>query len=254
MGMVIRTPDSNRLLWTALAASLSVHLFIALFIPIWMPVQSEGLQPVEALTFAHILRVQIQRPAAAAQPVAVPDTTRRAQKISFARKKSELTANDRKPQARPTAINGPAGPVAAAPRHIVSRHPAPLYARTPPTSGPIAMTQSSAAQTPQPQASLSTRPVEGAGTADRGGVLPFGAAQEPVLDPGVRAQLAKRVTVHVTLRVTVGEDGHTKHVVFDPPVDAQLEREIESILTDANWDAAVCGGGVSCEGVATIKL
>lgn len=252
--MVIRTRDSNLFLWTALGASLCVHLLIALFFPLWIPMQSEGLQPIEALSFARIVRVQIQRPAAATQPVAVPDTKRRAEKISFARMKSELNSNKRKPQARPTAPNGPTGPVAAAPRHITSHHPAPLYARAPASSMPISTTRSSSEQTPQPQASLNTRPIEGTGSADRGGVLPFGAAQEPVLDPNIRAQLAKRVTVHVTLHVTVDEDGHTKHVAFDPPVDAQLERTIEAILADASWDAAVCGGGVSCEGTATIKL
>jgi hypothetical protein len=119
---------------------------------------------------------------------------------------------------------------------------------------PIATTQNVAAQTPQPQASVDARPVDGSGASDRGGVLPLGAAQDPVLDPAVLAQLEKRFNVHVTLVVTVGEDGHTKKVSFQPPLDPQTEREIEDVLADANWDAAVCGGGVSCEGVATIKL
>jgi hypothetical protein len=96
--------------------------------------------------------------------------------------------------------------------------------------------------------------VAGTGTSDRGGVLPFTAAQDPVLDPGVRAQLQQRFAVHVTLLVTVGEDGRTKRVVFQPPIDPQVEQQIEALLADANWDAAVCGGGVSCEGTATIKL
>jgi hypothetical protein len=74
------------------------------------------------------------------------------------------------------------------------------------------------------------------------------------LDPGVRSQLQKIVSGHVTLIVTVGEDGHTKRVVFEPPIDPAAERDIQAILAQANWDAAVCGGGVTCDGVATIKL
>ena len=254
MGMVIRARDDNRILLAAVAGSLGLHLVIALFLPLLTPAQSDGLQPVEALSFARILRVQMQRPAAAAQPVAVPDTSRKEQKISFARHRSELTANIGKPLARPTILNGPTGQMAAAPHHIHAARPAPLYARAPATSMPVASAQSASAQTPEPQATIAARPVGGSGVSDRGGVLPFGAAQDPVLDPAVRTQLSKRVSEHVTLVVTVGEDGHTKHVTFQPPLDAQTERDIEAILADATWDAAVCGGGVSCEGVATIKL
>jgi hypothetical protein len=70
----------------------------------------------------------------------------------------------------------------------------------------------------------------------------------------VRAQLQQRFAVHVTLLVTVDEDGHTERVVFQPPLDTQTEQAIQQMLASANWDAAVCGGGVSCEGTATIKL
>ena len=254
MGMVIRARDDSRILLAAAAASLGLHLLIALFLPLWTPAQSGGLQPIEALSFARVIRVQMQRPPAAAQPVAVPDTSHKAQKISFARHRSELMAKVGKPQARPTALNGPNGPLAAAPRRVRAIHPAPLYARAPATSLPVASAQNVSSQTPQPESTVDQRAVNGSGTSDRGGVLPFGAAQDPVLDPSVRSELAKKVNVHVTLVVIVGEDGHTKHVTFQPPIDSQTERDIEAILADATWDAAVCGGGVSCEGVATIKL
>jgi hypothetical protein len=254
MGMVIRAQDDNRFLLAALAASLGLHLLIALVLPLWTPAQSDGLQPVEALSFARIIHVQMQRPAPAAQPVAVPDTAKRAQKISFARHRSELTAKTAKPQARPTALNGPTGPLAAAPQRIHATRPAPLYAQAPASSMPVSISNSTSSQTPQPEATVDPRAADGTGTTDRGGVLPFGAAQDPVLDPAVRVQLAKLISVHVTLVVTVGEDGHTKHITFQPPLDPQTERDVESVLSDATWDAAVCGGGVSCEGVATIKL
>jgi hypothetical protein len=183
----------------------------------------------------------------------MPETVNHGKHISFARHKNELSAHTLKPIARPTAVNAPEGKVAAAPEHVVSRHEAPLYARAPATAMPVASSASTAQQTPQPEASLDTHAVAGNGSADRGGVLPLGATQDPVLDPAVLVQLSKRVS-HVTLVVTVGEDGHTKSVTFQPPLDSGMEKQIEAILADANWDAAVCGGGVSCEGVATIKL
>lgn len=253
-GMIVRSRDNSSLLWAALGASLGAHLLVALFFPLWIPGSPEELQPVEALSFARLARVQIERPAAAAQPVAIPDTRHKSQKVSFARAKPELAANQGKPQVRPTALNGPTGIAAAAPRHVRARRPAPLYARAPGSTVPISATQSSELQTPNPQASIADRPVPGAGGADRGGVLPLGAAQDPVLDPTVMQRLSKQVSVHVTLRITVGEDGRTKNVAFDPPIDTSVERQIESILADATWDAAVCGGGVSCEGIAVIKL
>jgi hypothetical protein len=74
-----------------------------------------------------------------------------------------------------------------------------------------------------------------------------------VLDPDVRKQL-DGMGAHVTLTVTVGEDGRTENVAFDPPIDPQLEARIRSLLADATWDPAVCGGGVACEASATIKL
>ncbi len=251
---ITRAWDGNRLLRGALVASLGLHLLLALVLPKWMPAQSGGPQPVEALTFARVIRVQTERLAPASRPTAVPDTTKRAAKVSFARRRHELTANTHKPLVRPTAVNGPLGTVASAPHHIAAHRPAPLLAQAPATSVPVATTQSASQRTPQPEATISSHAMEGAGVADRGGVLPLGAAQDPVLDPSALQLLQKRVSVHVTLKVTVGEDGHLKHVDFQPPIDAQLERQIEQILADANWDAAVCGGGVSCEGVATIKL
>jgi hypothetical protein len=107
---------------------------------------------------------------------------------------------------------------------------------------------------PQATSTPANRAVASVGGHDTGGYMPFGAEQpDPVLDPGIRKQLVS-LGVHVTLVVTVGEDGRTKSIVFDPPVDQQLEGRIQSLLADASWDPAVCGGGISCEGRATIKL
>lgn len=250
--MMQRTWNGNRLLWRALAASLGVHLALALFLPVWTAQFSAGLQPVEAVSFAHVARIELRRPAAHSLPAALPRTLHRARTVSFAHKRAELSAPHGKPTIRPVAPSGPAGHVAAAPRLVATRQ-TPVYAR-PAATADVATQQAPAAPTPQPQASQAEYAVTGAGENDRGGVLPLGATQDPVLDPGVRAELGKRVSVHVTLLVTVGENGRTERVVFQPPIDAQTEAAIQALLADATWDAAVCGGGVSCEGTATIKL
>ncbi len=250
--MVQRTWDGNRLLWRALAASLGLHLVLALFLPVWTAQFSGGLQPVEAISFAPIMRVEMQRPSAKSLPAALPRTMHRAPNVSFAHSRAELTAPRRKPAAHPVTQTGPSGQVAAAPKLVAQRH-TPLYAR-PAATADVSTEQAAPAPSPQPQASQAQQTVNGIGQNDRGGVLPPGYYQAPVLDPGIRAQLAQRFGVHVTLVVTVDEDGHTKAVQFQPPLDAQTERAIETMLASATWDAAVCGGGVSCEGTATIKL
>jgi hypothetical protein len=242
-------------LWQALAASLALHLLLALFLPVWTAQASGGLQPIEAISFAHIARVQIQRPARASLPAAVPHTRRHSASVALARTRAELTAKSRKPHAMPSADAAPRGQAtaASAPRYIASKSHA-LYARPVASADVSSVQQAQAAPSPQPETTQAAHTVSGAGGSDRGGVLPLGATQDPVLDPGVREALQKRVGVHVTLIVTVGEDGRTKHVEFQPPLDAETERAVEALLADATWDAAVCGGGVSCEGVATIRL
>ena len=244
----------DRLLLRGLVVSLALHLFVAVFLPLWTPVQSAGLQPVESISFAHLMRAQIERVAAATLPVAVPKTNRSASRVSFARKKSELTAKTRGPKPRTRPQAGPIGRSVAAAPHSAHSQSTVLIARAPASQLPVSAVQSSAQQTPHPDASVDTRAVTSTGQSDRGGVLPMGAQQDPVLDPSVRSRLSAIAHTHVTLLVTVGEDGRTKSVRFDPPLDAQTEREMQMLLADATWDAAVCGGGVSCEGVATIKL
>ena len=249
---MVQTWDGNRLLWRALAASLGLHVLLALFLPVWTAQFSGGLQPVEAISFAKIMRVEIRRPSAKSLPAALPRTTHKAPVVSFAHSRAELTAPRNKPSAHPITQSGPSGRVAAAPKPIAA-HQAPIYAR-PAATAEISTQQAQPAPTPAPQASQADQNVNGTGSNDRGGVLPPGYFQAPVLDPAVRAQLQQRFTVHVTLLVTVDEDGHTERVVFQPPLDAQTEQAIQQMLASANWDAAVCGGGVSCEGTATIKL
>ena len=251
--MVQRTWDGNRLLWRALAASLGVHLLLALLLPVWTAQFSAGLQPVEAISFAPIIRVNVQRPSAKSLPAAVPRTRHRASAVSFAHSKAELAVPRHRPTAQPLRTQaGASGRIAAAPK-LVAQRETPLYAR-PAASADVSTRQAAPAPTPQPQTTQAEYAVNGAGENDRGGMLPFTGTQPPTLDPAVRTQLQERFGVHVTLIVTVDEDGHTRAIDFQPPLDAQTERAIEALLASANWDAAVCGGGVTCEGKATIKL
>lgn len=250
--MVQRTWDDNRLLWRALAASLGAHMLLALFLPVWTAQISGGLQPIEAISLAPVMRVRMERPSAKSLPAAVPHTVHRARVVSFAHSRAELSAPRHRPASRPLTQNAASGRVAAAPSIVPQQHVA-LYAR-PAASADVSAREAAPAPTPQPLASQAQYAVSGAGANDRGGTLPLDATQPPTLDPSVRAQLQSRFSVHVTLLVTVDEQGHTKTVEFQPALDAQTESAIKALLASASWDAAVCGGGVTCEGMATIKL
>jgi len=252
---MLQTAGSGQTLRRAFAASLGIHLLLAFIFPIWPNTQPQGPEAVETLTFAHIAHIHIEKHADARPlPVAMPRTTRRSATVSFARKHSELSAKNRNPRSRPTPVNGPQGLVAAAPRLVPARQPVPLVARAPGTRLPKEPTfQRAPGPLPNPQGTANLV-VSGSGSNDRGGVSPFGAEQPPVLDPRVKSALLQRFNVHVTLVITVDEDGHTKKIEFHPPLDDQTQTAIRTMLAAATWDAAVCGGGVSCEGVATIKL
>lgn len=252
--MALRIRSSDGLLARAFGVSLGLHVLLALFLPIWAPPQSGGTEAVEQISFAHLTHVAIQRPKARSLPAALPQTKHHAAKVSFARTRSELSARTHKPRALPTAQNGPRGVAAAAPKEVRVAQ-APLYARAPASEEPISSTiEPTAPKTPSPESTVADRAATGSGANNRGGVLPLGAAQDPVLDPHVFTALQQKFAVHVTLVVTVGEDGRTKNVTFEPPIDPATEHAISAMLATASWDAAVCGGGVSCEGVARIKL
>lgn len=249
--MLVRIDDGNRLFRQALIASLALHVLLALFLPIWTTRVSPGLQPVEAVSFARLTHISLQKPAAGALPAALPDTSHRAATPAVARVIRELSIRRHQSTVPAHRRTGARGRVAAAPR---AAHPqvAAVAAKAP--AVPVAVQQASPAPSPAPLSSEGEHAAPGAGAQNRGGVLPFGASQDPVLDPAVRQRIARRIRIHVTLVVTVGEDGHTQQVRFFPPLDAQTEHDIQALLADASWDPAVCGGGVSCAGTATIKL
>ncbi len=226
---------SNRLMGRALLASLAFHAFVIALIPAlaWMPTSGAT---VETITFTRVAHIEIDRRPRHPQPRAVAPLRRPTVVLSEA-SRIELQRASRHPAASPppavTYRLSSAPAVAAAPRAGDDRGAG--DAAPSPTASPMRAVASTVGH-------------------DKGGYLPFGAEQpDPVLDPGVRKELAS-LGVHVTLVVTVGEDGKTKTIEFQPDVDSQTETRIQSLLADASWDPAVCGGGISCEGHATIRL
>ena len=221
----------------ATVASVAIHAAIALAIPALAWTASTAT-PVETISFKHILHIEVMPPRAPAPPPrAVAPHVDVKPAINFANRVHVVTAVPHR-HASPmpvVASNAPAAPAAGAVQRAGT-----------------GTTDSNAAPnvTPSPAA----HEVASIGQHRVGGYLPFGAEQpDPVLDPNVRKQLDALGT-HVTVLVMVGEDGRTESVLFDPPVDPQIESRIRALLADATWDPAVCGGGVACEGRATIKL
>ncbi len=216
-------------------ASIAIHLAAAISIPALAWTASDSL-PIETVSFSHILRVAIVRPRTPSpRPRAVAPHREASPSLNFANRVA-LVPLPRHQQSSKIAIatNEPAAPTVAAVQRAGD-----------------ASARGDAAPVPSPS------PAVRAVASDAhlaGGYLPFGAEMPtPVLDPAVRKQL-DAIGTHVTLVVTVGDDGHTTNVVFQPALDPALENRIRTLLADASWDPAVCGGGVSCEAQATLKL
>lgn len=221
----------------ATLASVTLHVLVALAIPALAWTASTET-PVETVSFSHILHLEVIEPPRAPHPPPRAMAQHHSFKpaISFAdhvRLVAEVAHRDASP-APHVATNAPAAPAVGA------------EAR----NGTGTSNDPATDATPSPDA----RAVASVGNHQVGGYMPFGAEQpDPVLDPTVRKQLDSLGT-HVTLVVTVGEDGRTENILFQPPLDPQLESRIRSLLADASWDPSVCGGGVACEGRATIRL
>jgi hypothetical protein len=226
------------LLGRPMLASLAAHGLAALLIPALVWTASESA-PVETISFVHVARIQVLRP-----PQRLP------QPRAIAPQRSPVRAIDLATRME-LARTQPHRPSSPPPERASKTSSAPNLSTVARTGDGVA---DNAAPAPQTTATPQARLVSSTVGRDTGGYMPFGAQEPvPVLDPATRGQLAS-LGVHLTLIVTVSEDGHTKNVVFDPPVDSQLESRIQSLLADASWDPAVCGGGISCEGRATIRL
>jgi hypothetical protein len=219
----------------ATLASVSIHVLAALAIPALAWTASTAT-PVETVSFTRILHIEVSPPRAAQPPPrAIAPRHNEKPTINFASHMHVVAAVHHRASPEPVvATDAPGAPAVGAVQRAGTG--------TADSDAPPNVTPSPAA-----------REVASVGV-QQGGYLPFGAEQpDPVLDPGVRKQL-EALGTHVMLIVTVGNDGRTESVAFDPPVDPQLETRIRSLLADASWDPAVCGGGVACEARATIRL
>jgi hypothetical protein len=221
----------------AALASLTLHVLVALAIPAlaWTVATTA---PVETVSFTHILHIEI-KPPRALRPPPRAIAPRHDVKTAF-----NFTKHVHLVTVRPHRNASPDPALAS------SAPAAPAVAAAQQAGTGVARGDAAPDASPSPAA----RAVASVGSRQVGGYLPFGAEQpDPVLDPSVRKEL-EGLGAHVTLIVTVGDDGKTQNVVFQPPIDPALESRIRALLADASWDPAVCGGGVACQGQATIKL
>jgi hypothetical protein len=229
--------NSNGLFGRALLGSVAVHALVALLIPA-LAWTAAGSPSVETISFVRVLRVA-RAPARPPLPPPLARAPRRAPAAKISLATRHQIARER-PERR------------AVPRpRIATRDASVAPARAAVTD--VGTASGTGTSAPEATATPLSRTVATVGS-HAGGYLPFGAEQPvPVLDPNVMRRLAA-LGVHVTLVVTVDDSGRTQHVAFQPPLDAQMEARIQSLLADANWDPAVCGGGVTCQGQAVIKL
>lgn len=219
----------------ATLASLSLHVLVALAIPALAWTASTAT-PVETVSFTRILHVEVTPRVAHPPPKAVAPRHEAKPTLHFAYHLHVVAAVHRHASPAPlVATDAPGAPAVG------------KFARV---GNGVANSDAPPNVTPSPAA----REVASIGTHEQGGYLPFGAEQpEPVLDPGILKQL-QALNAHVTLTVTVDDDGRTQNILFNQPVDPQVESRIRSLLADASWDPAVCGGGVACTAQTTIKL
>lgn len=217
----------------ALLASLALHLALAMLIPAAVVLSGET-SSIETLSFVRVIRTQITRPQPVRQVRAVAPTVA--------------------PVTHVVAIASAAPSLHRAANRFATST---TDRSTAPAAGSIARDGGASAEPGASAAPVTSQQAAPPSVAPRervGGYMPLGAEDPvPVLDPSVRSALAA-LDVHVTLVVTVDENGRTKHVTFNPPLDAETQSRILALLQNAQWDPAICGAGVPCEAPATITL
>lgn len=224
----------DRLLYRALLLSLALHLLIALFIPALATFEGNG-PSIETISFVRVIHISVlpKRPVAHERPAAAP------LKAPAPQIEPQHRATSRPEQHAPASARLSRAPVEAAQSHRGS-----AIAQVEASAPPAAVTA-----TPQAATVASSETQE-----NTGGYMPLGAEEPtPVLDPAVRKTLAA-LGIHTTLTVDVDAGGKTKTVTFSPPVDANIENQIRTLLASARWDPAFCGAGVACEAQTTIKI
>ena len=200
---------------------------------------SQGSQPIETLSFVRVIHLTVTLPTPRSQPKAVAKAPVAAQVVRV--RTAHAPPASRRTQRRRIVRSASPLPHAAVVAAVVAYGNGTAKVKAPSFSDATPVPAQAPAQAaPQRQ--------------QIGGMLPLGMDEpSPVLDPAVLKALVA-LGVHVTLTVTVDENGRTQAVAFAPPLDASIESEIRSVLASASWDPAVCGGGMACEADATIKL
>ncbi|MDQ2866604.1 MAG: hypothetical protein M3R51_10290 [Candidatus Eremiobacteraeota bacterium] len=224
--------NGRRFIVLAFALSLALHAVFALLVPTVAWLHTPG-PTVERLSFVRVIRISVATP----RPAVRPSAASAPQRAATPRILRSTPAHTHESGSHRRAQNAK------------GRSQAPVVAQV--TPGAVSVK-------PAATGAPSSAPQEKIATAethhDVGGYMPFGAdVPTPVLDPGVVRNL-EGFKVHVVLTIVVDENGRTKSVAFDPPLDASTENQMRAMLADASWDPAVCGGGVACEGRTTIKL
>ena len=242
----------------ALAGSLLFHaLFLAFLMQYAVVTHENSLDSIETISFEKIQHVTMQRkhvPAAsrAAAVVARTPQSTHIKKPSAAHAakpspppstKSRFAKSPQPPgsQAQPIALAqqvGSPGPEVAKPAQTAAA----------PVSSPAPAAQDKREQ--RQQVATTTGTTNGGGN----GIFLSNDEQAPVLDANASSELKRRFRMNLTLIVLVSDDGKTKDIQFQPPASADIEKQIRDLLASAHWDAAQCGGGIACEGKATIKL
>ncbi|MBV8364587.1 MAG: hypothetical protein JO193_08500 [Candidatus Eremiobacteraeota bacterium] len=241
----------------ALYISLGLHALAALLFPALASAPAPAPETLTTISYQHVQRVALQSRPTAPRSAASSNVRR----VTLPR------------VSRPRAVAPTRKAVATKPRRHAVMKPtpgalsqtktfrvgAPSASPVPATPAPVALTKTAApavaAPSSAPAPAQEHREIPNAqGSGARSGIGMFGEVQDPALEKPVMDQLLRRFRINVTLIVTVGDDGRTKQIEFHPPVTPAVETQIRTLLADANWDPALCGGGITCEGKATIKL
>lgn len=247
--------EEDRRAGMAVAASVLLHaLLFAWLLPQLVANNQPALESVETISFKKIAHVSLQR-ARVPSTAHVPILIARAPKAAPVQKPRASHAQKKAPAARlsPTAAaTRPAGAVQPQPLAVAKQNgtPAPSLAKPALRTAAPVPTATPAASDQHQQVAAATGNTNGGGN----GIFLNTDAQAPVLELGAIQELKRRFRMNLTLVVLVSDDGKTKDIKFHPPASADVEKEIRDLLAAAHWDAAQCGGGIPCEGTATIRL
>jgi hypothetical protein len=240
---------------SALVASLVFHALLFALIP---NVRSNAPAPdtLETISFTKIQHISVSapHPAVAAHalatvaktPVAPTPAPRAAKPRPAAHPVKQSRAS-----VKPVPTPGARTPVNAFAVAKQAGTPAPV------TNAAPAASAAAPVQTAAPQSVSRKQDQEVAhttGTTQSGGAFAFGDTHDATLDPNVTKELKRRFKIHLELLVYVSDDGKTQRIEFHPSPGPDIEQQIRDLLKDAHWDAAVCGGGLTCESKATITL